>query len=181
MTQAIHHVDLRQWFMGEAVEVSARHATFVHGDAIEVEETVVATVRFPTGALATISASTALTLRLGARLMVTGSTGATVGLAEYPEGSEAVNDLWAVPGEVALLPPHGGRLRPDPPLNTINTGPAPFHARQIADFVDAARTGRPPAVTGREAMRSLAIVYDSATSGRPVPVPADAYRREDPR
>lgn len=184
MTQAIHNVDLLQWFMGEAVEVSARYATFEHGDAIEVEDTLVATLRFASGALATLAASTALTPGLGSRVMVTGSTGATVGLAEYPEGHEAVNHLWAVPGEAVVASPFGAGLADDVPLSTINDSLAPFHARQITDFVDAVRTGREPAVTGREAMRSLAIVtaiYDSAASGKPEPVPADAYRQEDLR
>ena len=58
----------------------------------------------------------------------------------------------------------------------------PFHTRQIAEFVDAVRagrepavTGREPAVTGREATKSLAILtalYASAKSGRPAPVPS---------
>ena len=50
----------------------------------------------------------------------------------------------------------------------------PFHALQIADFVDAVRAGREPAVTGREAAKSLAILtalYASAKSGRPERVP----------
>ena len=184
MTQAIHNVDLLQWFMGDAVEVSARYATFEHGGAIEVEDTLVATLRFASGALATLAASTALTPGLGSRVMITGSTGATVGLAEYPEGAEGVNHLWAVPGEAVAVSPFGTGLAPDVPLSTINGGLAPFHARQIADFVDAVRTGREPAVTGREAMKSLAIVtaaYGSAAAGVPVPVPADAGIQEDHR
>ena len=31
MTQAVHNIDLLQWFLGEAVEVSAAHATVKHG------------------------------------------------------------------------------------------------------------------------------------------------------
>jgi predicted dehydrogenase len=52
---------------------------------------------------------------------------------------------------------------------------APFHALQIAEFVDAVRARREPAVTGREATKSLAILtalYASAKSGRPEPVPS---------
>ena len=51
----------------------------------------------------------------------------------------------------------------------------PFHTMQIAEFVDAVRAGREPAVTGREATKSLAILtalYASARSGRPEPVPS---------
>ena len=53
-------------------------------------------------------------------------------------------------------------------------GLAPFHALQIADFTAAVREGREPAVTGREAAKSLAILtalYRSAASGLPEAVP----------
>ncbi|WP_395728428.1 Gfo/Idh/MocA family protein [Nakamurella sp.] len=172
MTQAVHNVDLLQWFMGEAVEVSAVHSTVRH--PIEVEDTAVATIRFAGGGLATLSASTALTPGLGSRVQVTGRSGATVGLAEYPEGSEARIDLWAVPGAEAVGDPYPGGLAADLDLAAINGGLAPFHALQIADFVAAVRDRREPAVTGREAAKSLAIltaIYASAASGRPEPVP----------
>lgn len=175
MTQAVHNIDLLQWFLGEAVEVSAAHATFEHGAAIEVEDTAVATLRFASGALATLTASTALTPGLGTRVQVTGRTGATAGLAEYPEGSEARIDVWAVPGAEAVASPFGPGLSADLPLSRINGGLAPFHALQIADFADAVRERREPAVTGREAAKSLAILtalYASARSGRPEPVPS---------
>ena len=171
MTQAVHNIDLLQWFMGEAIEVSAAHHTFVQ--PIEVEDTAVATIRFAGGGLATLAASTALTPGLGTRVQVTGRTGATAGLAEYPEGSEARIDLWAIAGAQAVTDPFGGGLTTDLDLATINTSLAPFHALQIADFVAAVRERREPLVTGREAAKSLAILtalYTSAASGRPEPV-----------
>lgn len=175
MTQAVHNIDLLQWFMGDAVEVTANHATVKHGEAIEVEDTAVATLRFASGGLATLAASTALTPGLGTRVQVVGRTGASAGLAEYPEGSEARIDLWAVPGAEAAQSPFGPGLRADPALPEINGSLAPLHALQIADFVNAVREDRDPAVTGREAAKSLAILtalYASSASGRPEPVPA---------
>jgi predicted dehydrogenase len=174
MTQAVHNVDLLQWYMGEAAEVTAAHAAFRHGTVIEVEDTAVATVRFASGGLATLAASTALTPALGTRVLLTGRTGASAELAEYPEGSEARIDLWAVPGAETATAPFGTGLTADPPLSRINGALAPFHAQLIADFADAVRRGRRPAVTGREAVKSLAILtaaYASAASGRPERVP----------
>ncbi|MEJ8279486.1 Gfo/Idh/MocA family protein [Pseudonocardia spirodelae] len=173
-TQAVHYLDLLQWYMGVPVEVSCTHATFAHGDATEAEDTSVATVRFAGGGLATLSASTALTPGLGCRIRVTGSTGATVGLSEYPEGSEAGLDVWAVPGAARAGTPYGQGLVADVGLARINGDLAPFHALQIAEFVTAVRDDRDPAVTGREATRSLALLtalHASAASGRPEPVP----------
>ncbi len=175
MTQAIHNIDLLQWYMGEAVEVSAAHAAFRHGEATEAEDTAVATVRFASGGLATLAASTALTPGLGTRVLVSGRTGASAGLTEYPEGTEARIDLWAVPGAETSAPPFGTGLAADPPLSRINGALAPFHTLLIEEFTDAVRQGREPAVTGREAAKSLAILtaaYASAASGRPEPVPA---------
>jgi UDP-N-acetyl-2-amino-2-deoxyglucuronate dehydrogenase len=169
-TQGVHYIDLLQWFMGECVEVSAAHRTVVH--PIEVEDTAVATLTFASGALATISASTALPRALGTRVLVSGP-GGTVGLAEYPEGAEGRNDVWAVQGAAAECSPFGAGLGADLPLSEINAALTPFHTLQIADFVDAVRTGREPAVTGREAAKSLAILtalYTSAKSGRQEPV-----------
>jgi UDP-N-acetyl-2-amino-2-deoxyglucuronate dehydrogenase len=184
MTQAIHHLDLLMWFMGDVEEVSARAATFAHAGAIEVEDTLVAGLRFAGGGLATLSASTAVTPGLGAQLRITGTTGATVGLIEYPEGTEAVTDLWAVPGQLTAAPSHPAGILADPSLPEINAELAPFHAALIDDFIRAVRSGAQPVVTGREALRSLGIVtalYASAASGTPQPVPALHPREDRPR
>ncbi|HVC80850.1 MAG TPA: Gfo/Idh/MocA family oxidoreductase [Chloroflexota bacterium] len=43
----------------------------------------------------------------------------------------------------------------------------------VKDFVEAVREGRPPAATGRDGERALAVAlaaYESARAGRPVTV-----------
>lgn len=174
MTQAIHYVDLLQWYLGEVEWVMATADTYVHGDTIEVEDTLTATLRFTNGAMATFAASTALTPGLGLRVAVTGVNGATAGLLEYPEGAPAVNDVWAVPGSGGA---HnlGEFAQPrevlvDADLATINAALIPFHTAQIADFVSALRERRDPEVTGEDALRSMRIMsamYASARSGQP--------------
>lgn len=177
MTQAIHYIDLLQWFMGDPVEVSAKAGTFVLGDAIEVEDTAAALITFASGAVATLSATVAASPNLGTRIIVTGSSGATVNVTEYPEGSDAVNDLWAVPGEERATTVFTDGLTGDIPVSEVNARLLPLHRLQIADFVEAARTGRAPCVSGREAMKSLQIVaavYESARTGQPVRISATA-------
>ena len=168
MTQAIHYIDLLQWYLGDVDWVMTAADTFKHGDHIEVEDTMIATLRFANGAIAQFTASTALSPALGQRIAITGSNGATVGLLEYPEGAEAINDVWALPEDPVLLPPT--EVLPDVPLDRINASLAPFHAQQIADFVLAVRTGDVPAVSGEDALRSLrtmAAMYRSMRTGLP--------------
>jgi predicted dehydrogenase len=171
MTQAIHYIDLLQWFMGDPVEVSAKAGAFVLGETIEVEDTAAALITFASGAVATFSATVAASPNLGTRIVVTGSNGATVNVTEYPEGSDAVNDLWAVPGQERAGTVFADGLTGDIPVAEVNATLLPLHKLQVADFVDAVRTGRAPVVSGREAMKSLQIVttvYESARTGLPV-------------
>ncbi len=167
MNQAVHALDLFQWFMGPAVEVYGRYATLKHGDAIDVEDTAVATVLFQNGALGTIQAATTINPTLGFRVVVHGDTGATAGVWEQPEGREGTNDLWTVPGEEAYQ-------------SIWTAGPAAgpgfpaFHTLQIQDFLQAVLDGREPAVTGAEARKSLELIlaiYQSSRTGQPVRLP----------
>lgn len=173
MTQAIHNIDLLQWFMGDPVEVSAKAGAFVLGNSIEVEDTAAALITFASGAIATLAATVAASPNLGTRIIVTGSNGATVNVTEYPEGSDAVNDLWAVPGQERAGTVFADGLSGDIPVAEVNARLLPLHKLQVADFVDAVRTRRAPAVSGQEAMKSLQIVtaiYESARTGLPVKI-----------
>jgi predicted dehydrogenase len=172
MTQAVHYVDLLQWYLGRPVSVQARTASFKHGDYIEVEDTVAAVVTFASGALATLSCSTASATNLGYQIEVMGSTGACVGVREFPEGREGVNHLWAV-GDVRDSLAHDPAVEANIDLGRINAQLVPFHALQVAEFVAAVREGRDPAVTGEDGLVSLAVVlavYESARRGETVRV-----------
>jgi predicted dehydrogenase len=167
MTQAIHHIDLLQWFMGPARRVSGRCATLVHGGVIEVEDTVGAVVEFASGGIATIQAGTTFRPGLGAQVWVSDAHGRTASVQEFPEGV-GFTDASTIPGEeeFARGPRVGGPF--DLPLAAIHDHLAPYHAMQVAEFVDAVRGGREPAVTGRDAVRSLEIiqaVYASSRTG----------------
>src|SRR5204863_3538456 len=58
MNQAVHSVDLLAWFMGPVTEITAHCGTLAH-ERIAVEDTAVATLRFASGALGVLEASTA--------------------------------------------------------------------------------------------------------------------------
>ena len=59
MNQAIHGVDLLQWFAGMPAEVFGQFTRRVH-TGIQADDTTVATLKYADGALGTIEASTAL-------------------------------------------------------------------------------------------------------------------------
>jgi UDP-N-acetyl-2-amino-2-deoxyglucuronate dehydrogenase len=164
MNQAVHMVDMLQWYMGPATEVYGRIATLRHGAYIDVEDTVAATVVFETGALGSIEAFTTIQPDYGFRVTVRGDNGATASLQETPEGTQGVNDLWT-------LEPEAGERSAWEAAEIGRPGFPEFHQLQIAEFLDAVRAGRPPAVTGRDARNSLAIIlgiYESSRTGRPV-------------
>ncbi|MGY3565155.1 Gfo/Idh/MocA family protein [Sinomonas sp. RB5] len=169
MTQAIHYLDLLQWLMGEVVEVHGYLGTFTH--AIEVEDTAAAVLRFASGAMATLSATTAAAPSLGVSIRITGETGATAELTEFPEGTDGRVTILARGRTIDSEPAHPAGIDPDVDLATINGQLIPHHATQIRDFVEALGAGREPAVTGRDATAALAIllaVYESSRTGRPV-------------
>jgi len=183
MTQAIHNVDLLQWFMGEPVEVTAKAGTFVLDGVVEVEDTAAALITFSSGAVATLSATVAASPSLGTRITVTGSNGATADVAEYPEGSDAVNDLWTVPGQERAGSVFADGLVGDVPVNEVNSTLLPLHRLQVADFVDAVRNDRRPAVTGQDAITSLRVVraiYESARTGQPVVIAPAGHTTSPP-
>ena len=77
INQAIHTIDLFQYFMGEVESVYAHTAILAH-ERIEVEDVAVATVKFKNGALGTIVGTTAAYPGLSARLEIIGTTGTAV-------------------------------------------------------------------------------------------------------
>ena len=171
MTQAIHYIDLLQWFMGDVAEVYGKINTYKHGDHIEVEDSAAAVITFTSGAMATLEASTAASPSLGVQIRVTGETGASASLTEFPEGSDGRVDLWAVSETISSEPAHPEGILANVDLATINGRLIPHHTTQVRDFVQAFRDGKEPAITGGDATKALRIllaVYESSRTGLPV-------------
>jgi len=167
MTQAIHMLDMAYWLAGKPVEVYGRWDTLKHSDYAEIEDTVVATVEFESGALGTITACTTLHPQFGFSTVVRGRNGASVGFVEEPELSEARTNIWTLEDEPDPREPWeiAGEERPGMPK---------FHHVQIQEFVDAVIADRPPAVTGEQALVSLQMakaVYLSQYRKAPVKLP----------
>jgi len=168
MNQGVHTVDLLVWFLGRPVEIFAQTALLAH-ERVEVEDVAVATIRFESGALAVVHATTAAAPGLSVRLQVHGSTGSAViddDQLEYfhAEGGADGDQAASVVAPEQL---RGGQK----PADTFIVA----HLRQYTDVVDAIQTGRSPGVRVEDALLSLAVVraiYISATLGTPISLDA---------
>ena len=166
MNQGVHTLDLLLALLGTPVEISARTAALAH-ERIEVEDTMVATIEFASGALAVMHASTAAYPGLPARIQIMGSAGSGVieddelVYLSGPDGAEA-DAAAGAPAAPAAVPGFEARDARQVPEG---------HIRQYRDVLDAIRTGGQPAVTvGAAAIALVTVrgVYLSATLGRPV-------------
>jgi predicted dehydrogenase len=166
MNQGIHFVDLLLWLMGPVQSVTAYADTLLH--SIEVEDTLVASLRFQSGALGVIEATTTAFPRVSDRLEIVGTQGAVRIEDGQLRFKYFADEDGATVAPYGLKPDHGLRAAKEVPL----TGEG-GHVAQIADFCSAVREGRPPAVDGREGRRSLALItaiYEAARTGRQVNV-----------
>ena len=166
MNQGVHAVDLLQWFAGMPVEVFAWKTRRVH-EKIEAEDTAVAALKFSSGALGTIEATTAAYPGFNKRLEICGETGSVI----LEDDRILAWDFRDARPEDAGIRAAGqgvdmGSGASDPTKISFQG-----HQMQLQDLVDAVRENRPPAVEGREARNAVALIralYASAERGAPV-------------
>lgn len=166
MNQAIHSVDLLQWYMGPVVSVQALTANRRH-TTIEVEDTVVAIVKFASGALGTIECTTAAFPGSLKRVEIVGTEGTAVleenNLLTWQFRQEEKEDD-AIRQEYSGAESKGGVADP---MDIGYFG----HQQQIIDFIEAIRNDTTPLVDGEEGRKSVEIVcaiYESAKSGEEI-------------
>ncbi len=159
--QAIHHIDALQWLMGEVESVEATCAT--HLVDIECEDVCVATLRFKSGALGIIEATTATRPRdIEASLSLLGEKGTIVlgGLAmnviDFWEFSEPTNDDSRVAELFSQEVP-----------NAYGFGHDALY-RRVVESVNAHTAVEISGAAGRKALEILHAIYASHESGRRV-------------
>ena len=161
MNQGVHTVDLVVWLMGDVARVQAKAITGLH--QIEVEDTVVATLEFKSGAVGTLEAATSAYPGYPRRLELTGSEGTII-----VEGNQIIRaDLHGRLDDLPLSKPDDSQIRASSPVVADVTG----HRKILEDFISAIQTNGRPLCDGREGRRSLALVeaiYESSRSGQAV-------------
>ena len=162
--QASHHVDLLEWMMGDVESVFAKATTA--GVKVETEDTAVVTLKFRSGALGIIEATTAVRPKdLEGSISMFGDRGAV------EIGGFAVNQLktWNFRDP---MPEDGDMLTKysvNPP-NVYGFG----HQAYYEHVVDCITSGRRMLVDGVEGRRSLELItaiYESIETGREVHMP----------
>lgn len=170
MNQAIHSVDLLTWFMGPVVEIRAQTATLAH-ERIAVEDTAVATLRFASGALGIVEASTAAYPGYLKRIELHGSEGSAMmeeeDIVKWDFAKKDRRDA-AIQRQMQSRKSTGGGAAD--PAAIGHHG----HALEFRDVVEAIQKDRAAAIDGREGRRSVEIIlgiYRSAETGRAVQLP----------
>ncbi|MGV8879983.1 MAG: Gfo/Idh/MocA family protein [Sphingobacteriaceae bacterium] len=170
MNQGIHTVDLLQWYMGEVEFVQSSATNRLHKE-IEVEDTVVSTVKFANGALGTIECSTAVYPGALKRLEIMGTSGTAI---------IEDNDLiaWKFAGHQETNEPGIATQTKGNELTGGASDPGSInfigHQKQIADMIEAIESDRDPLIDGAEGRKSVEIVlaiYESAKTGQRVSLP----------
>ncbi|HEX6574028.1 MAG TPA: Gfo/Idh/MocA family oxidoreductase [Gemmatimonadaceae bacterium] len=166
MNQASHYVDLIQWLMGPVESVMAKTATLAR--KIETEDTGVAVLRFRSGALGVIEV-TMLTYpkNMEGSITLLGEKGTA------KVGGTAVNKIehW----EFAAPAPDDDRIRAmdSNPPNVYGYGHEGYYRNVLAVL----RGNAQPETDGRAGRKSLELIlgiYESARTGRDVPLPLKA-------
>jgi UDP-N-acetyl-2-amino-2-deoxyglucuronate dehydrogenase len=157
MTQAIHPIDQLLAFVGLPAEVAA-FATTSPLHRMETENLAACALRFPNGALGTLSATTCAFPGYPTEIRVSG----TLGTAVLTDSllSAAFHD--------------GSRLDAGQPSSAGGAGADPMafdhanHRALLADFLEAIKERRPPKISGTDALRShdlIDAILASARSG----------------
>jgi predicted dehydrogenase len=146
MNQGIHLVDLLVWLWGEPVAAGAMAAT--RHQQIEAEDTAAAVLRFPNGALATLTATTAVSPGFAHRLELFGTKGGV-----QIEGDRVVACRLAAGDGMARF------AMPEAATSPWREGEkAAGHIALYHNFLDALRKGTPLICDGHAGRRSLSAI-----------------------
>ena len=165
MNQAIHTVDLLLWLMGPVAEVSAITQTVAH-ERIEVEDVAVATIRFASGAIGVIEATTAAFPGQLKKIEISGDQGTAIleeeDLIKWQFAKPTKQDQKTV-SELSNRTKTGGGAGDPAAIGHV------AHRELFNDFLKSIKSGEPSTIGGDEGRRAVELIlaiYKSAKSGK---------------
>ncbi len=165
---AFHYIDLVSYLAGEAESVQARMCNLAHPE-VELEDTLEASIKFRSGAVGSVNASTALWPGTDVRIEIYGEKGAAI-----MEG--AAFSLWKFQDKL----PEDETIRTAGDADQATAGSSPTalasidHQVVIDDCVAAIAQNREVVIPCRDVRPSLELalaMYKSDRLGRPVDLP----------
>ena len=160
MNQAIHNLDLLLWFLGKPTEVFSMEATRLRD--IEAEDVSTGVIRFESGALATVQASTTV----------------------YPKNYEESITIFGEKGTVKIGGPNALYFETlnlqdvnehlvEAAIDQVKANPfgKPGHEEIIADMIEAIKEDCEPAIGGKDGRNAVDLVlafYESAKTNLPI-------------
>ena len=161
--QASHHIDMLEWFFGDVVSVHARAITALA--SIETEDTAVATLKFRSGALGIIEATTATRpTDLEGSLSILGEKG-TVEIAGF-----AMNAIrhWRFADELASDKDVIEKFSVNPP-DVYGFGHQAYY-RHVIDCLTSRGVALVDGLEGRKSLELISALYESIETGQEVPL-----------
>jgi UDP-N-acetyl-2-amino-2-deoxyglucuronate dehydrogenase len=169
MNQAIHNVDMLQWCMGPVESVMAIAGNAKHKN-IEVEDTLVAILKFANGGMGTIECSTAVYPGAYKKLEIMGTAGTVVMEDndiiqwQFADQTEQDNQINETKGS------HNSSGGVSDPKAISYSG----HQKQMENMINAIYNNGTLLIDGTEGRKSVEIVlaiYKSARTGQQVNLP----------
>ena len=169
--QAVHYLDLLQWWLGPVRLVFGKSGTFAH--SIETEDASAGLIEFESGAAGLVFTSTSHFPDLGTTIDMSGTRGTISwkdqGLTRFaavkePEGAAGAGGIYQLPEHMA---------QPEVQDLCLDDFPAPENlpANIIEDMLGAIREGKPLQCGGHEGRKTVEIlsaIYESSASSQPV-------------
>ncbi|MET4519805.1 Gfo/Idh/MocA family oxidoreductase [Bradyrhizobium sp. I1.7.5] len=159
--QASHHIDMLEWFFGEVVSVHARSTTALV--RIETEDTAVATLKFRSGALGIIEATTAARpADLEGSLSILGEKGSV------EVGGFAMNQIrhWRFVDELPSDKDVVEKFSVNPP-NVYGFGHQAYY-RHVVECLADRRAALVDGLQGRKSLELISALYESIETGQEI-------------
>lgn len=159
--QASHHIDLLEWMMGDVESVFAKSTTALVN--IEAEDTAIVTLKFKSGALGVIEATTAVRPKdLEGSISILGETGAV------EIGGFAVNEMrhWNFSDSLYGDEEVFEKFSVNPP-NVYGFGHQAYY-EHVVDCITNQKQALVDGLQGRKSLELITAIYESIETGKEI-------------